>query len=410
MSPGDSGMNSRRIRALVIGAGPAGACAASVLARELGPGSTALVERAAWPRAKVCGCCLGAAGVQLLIDHEMAIESGLAQGARLVGVEVRCRGQGARVRHAGGIAIARDRLDAMLVGRAMEQGAAFLDATSARALGHDGTRWRVELRTGAESDICECELLLVADGLGGSSLVGVEGMGVRVARDAWMGVSTIVGSGRVCDDAMGEIGYVRMYVGKGGYVGTVRLRDGEIAIAAALDPSEARGNGGPRALMERIVVSTGVASLYTSGPERPEERLMGSGLLTRRRARIAMQGLLVIGDSAGYVEPFTGEGMTWAIASGVRAAELGAHALRRGTMNNLAEQWTREHERLVRRRQRTCRGVRWLVHHPACVSGVLGSMARSGLADRAATLVARAIGSAYGQVPGEVVVRTGVTP
>lgn len=410
MIPAQPGRASRSVRALVIGAGPAGACAASVLARELGEGSTLLVERAPWPRAKACGCCLGAAGVRLLIDHAMATEGGLDGAAQLWGVEVRCGGHGARVKHAGGIAIARERLDAMLVGRAIEQGVSFVDATSARAIGRDGTRWLVKLTTGAESRICECELLLVADGLGGSSLVGVPGIGVRIARDAWMGVSTIVSSERVHADALGETGYVRMHVGRGGYVGTVRLNDHEIAIAAALDPGAIKELRDPRALMERIVVSASGVSLYAGGPERSEERVIGSGLLTRRRSRIAMPGLLVVGDSAGYVEPFTGEGMTWAIASGIRAAELGADALRRGTMLGLEERWTREHGALVRHRQWACRGVRWLAHRPACVSGVLWSVSRSGFADRGAALVARSIGSAYGHEPGSVVVRTEVTP
>ena len=48
--------------AVVIGAGPAGSVAASLLART--GRRTLLVERATFPRTKVCGGCLAPAGVE----------------------------------------------------------------------------------------------------------------------------------------------------------------------------------------------------------------------------------------------------------------------------------------------------------------------------------------------------------
>ncbi|MBC7772886.1 MAG: FAD-dependent monooxygenase, partial [Pyrinomonadaceae bacterium] len=55
---------SRRWDAIVIGAG----CAGSVIARELSLAgrSVLLVDKAVFPRAKVCGCCLNAAALALL--------------------------------------------------------------------------------------------------------------------------------------------------------------------------------------------------------------------------------------------------------------------------------------------------------------------------------------------------------
>ena len=49
-------------QALVIGAGPTGSVAATVLARA--GLSTVLVERASFPRRKVCGGCLAPCGNQ----------------------------------------------------------------------------------------------------------------------------------------------------------------------------------------------------------------------------------------------------------------------------------------------------------------------------------------------------------
>jgi flavin-dependent dehydrogenase len=46
--------------AIIIGAGPAGAMAACELAAA---GDVLLVDKAAFPRAKVCGCCLNGAAL-----------------------------------------------------------------------------------------------------------------------------------------------------------------------------------------------------------------------------------------------------------------------------------------------------------------------------------------------------------
>ena len=49
---------------VVIGAGPAGSSAAIAAARA--GGRVLLAERSCFPRTKVCGCCLGPAGVAAL--------------------------------------------------------------------------------------------------------------------------------------------------------------------------------------------------------------------------------------------------------------------------------------------------------------------------------------------------------
>jgi flavin-dependent dehydrogenase len=59
-------------------------------------------------------------------------------------------------------------------------------------------------------------------------------------------------------------------------------------------------------------------------PALEHARWRGTPLLTRRRARVAAEGILVVGDAAGYVEPFTGEGMTWALSTGAAAGTLAA--------------------------------------------------------------------------------------
>ena len=44
----------------------------------------------------------------------------------------------------------------------------------------------------------------------------------------------------------------------------------------------------------------------------------GTPELTRRPVRLGAERLFAVGDAGGYVEPFTGEGVLWAL-SGARA-------------------------------------------------------------------------------------------
>lgn len=367
-----SGVRAERVDALVIGAGPAGASGACVLARQLGSGGRVLlVERSAWPREKVCGCCLGPAGVRLIDRHELVAWEP-APWTPVDAAEVRVGREACEVAHPGGRAMARSVLDGAIVRSAVEAGAAFRSETIARVAQREENGWLVELMRGGEpSGLVHAPVVIAADGLTGSSISAIPELATRIARGGWIGVSTTLEDGSLRD--LRE-GVVRMHVGPGGYAGLVRLPGERFALAAAVDPRVAKARGGAGALIEAILRDAG------SVCDLRERRLSGTGYLTRERARVALPGLLVVGDAAGYVEPFTGEGMTWAIASGVEAGLLGAQAVRgRLAIERVAAAWERWHAHEIRGRYVVCRGVRWVAHRPM-----------------AARVVVRAIGTTTG--------------
>jgi flavin-dependent dehydrogenase len=75
-----------------------------------------------------------------------------------------------------------------------------------------------------------------------------------------------------------------------------------------------------------------------------------------RRTRAAGRGrVLAIGDAAGYVEPFTGEGMTWAMRSGIAAAGVIAAGV--GDLSRVGDEWNRQLSELLRGRKLACRTV-----------------------------------------------------
>ncbi|HEY2147947.1 MAG TPA: FAD-dependent monooxygenase, partial [Pirellulales bacterium] len=117
--------------AIVVGAGPAGSIAARQIARA--GKSVLLVDKATFPRSKVCGSCLNATGAALLeriglghllgdLGAEPLDEIALAAAGRSV-----CLGI-----PRGGAVVSRAALDAALVSEAVTAGAMFHGATRAR--------------------------------------------------------------------------------------------------------------------------------------------------------------------------------------------------------------------------------------------------------------------------------------
>lgn len=357
-----------QVDVLVIGAGVAGACAAIGAARTLGTrGRVLLVDRSAWPREKVCGCCLGARGVAVVERLGVDLASGPARALALKHVRITSRG-GATLElpHAGGSVLSRSVLDAALVDAAVRSGAKFQDKCSASVVERRRGYWHVMLGgecVGARS-------VIVADGLGGHALDRLPDLMPAVSRGSFMGVGARVAPSSLGTPTLPE-GTVLMVHGIGGYVGFVRLPDGTIDLAAAIDPRRARRvSAGPIALLRRILEQAHVDVTLDANV-----RLTGTPLLTRRRRMLSMPGLIIAGDSAGYVEPFTGEGMTWAALAGEQAGALAAAAVCAGesALDQVGRAWAAWHDAHIGRMQTSCRMIRTLLRTPGllrCVATV----------------------------------------
>lgn len=356
-----------RFDVVVIGAGPGGCAAAmSVLRQGL---SVLLVERARFPREKVCGCCLAPAalgGLDLLGCGDKVRKAGCA-------VDRICLQRGTRqlVTEIGhGVAMSRSALDAMLAAEVVARGGIFLDGWRAR-VSDEGTQReqaRVVLTpSGVDGDerSVHAKMVIVSDGLTGTAL-DIERWPIKVSRRARMGVGAIVHAEQVrC--AAGEI---CMHVGSGvaggaGYVGLVRLEDGRIDVAGALHPQWVRKAGGPGAACAMVLRSAGVEC---TDFERADFR--GTGLLSRQRERVESGRVIVLGDSAGYVEPFTGEGMSWAIAAGVRAGSWVAGRMR-ADGEDVQIGWEATMRELMHARKMWCRVVVGAVRSDVIVQATL---------------------------------------
>jgi flavin-dependent dehydrogenase len=351
----------RHWQVVVVGAGPAGALAARELARR--GRAVLLVDRASFPRGKVCGCCLNARALATLAGVGLG---GLTAGHGAVPLRsalVVAHGCRALLPLPGGAVLSRTAFDAALVEAAVGAGAAFLPSTHA-ALGPVTAKAReVALSGKGQSTTVRAPLILAADGLGGNLLAGAGNLAAPPAKDSRIGAGVIA-------EAAPEYyasGCVYLACGAGGYVGLARMEDGRLDVAAAFDREAVRRAGGPGEAAARILREAGLPAVAGL----PELSWRGTPALTRQASRLAAERVLALGDAAGYVEPFTGEGIAWALASAVAVVPLAATAADRWDPS-LGRAWTALYRRIVAGRQTTCRLVARGLRHPRLARAAIG--------------------------------------
>jgi flavin-dependent dehydrogenase len=214
-----------------------------------------------------------------------------------------------------GKALTRSVLDQALVRAAVDRGVCFVPDVTARlvapaaaadlsAKNNASRAVSLRARAGKVSQI-RARVVVVADGLGHPSLTGLEEFSSVQSRRSRIGLGAVLESG----PAGHESGVVNMAVGRGGYVGMVRAEGGRLVIAAAVDPEFLR---------EQPTRADAVASILRDSrcpiPEGVfEAPWSGTPALSQNLTHPVGRRVFVIGDSAGYVEPFTGEGIAWAL-------------------------------------------------------------------------------------------------
>ncbi len=394
-------MSARSFDAVVIGAGPGGSLAARELARR--GRSVLLVDRQRFPRPKVCGCCLNRAALTTLEEVGLG---GLIERLGAVPLERLDLFAGRRRASLAlprSVSLSRDALDMALIQAAAEQGVTFRGGVSAKVkmLGRD-VREGHHVALGDGGSVTG-RVVVVADGLGGSSLAGlpgipgvpripripgVPGFEVVVDEESRIGFGGVVPADAVdVAEAAGHVtlppdalsgpsqslrarleppevlpgGRLWMACGRSGYLGVVRLEDGSLDVAAAVDGRAIKKAGGVASAARQLLREAGVAEDVI--PLERVKRWRVTPALTRRRQRLAAPGLFIVGDAAGYVEPFTGEGMAWAMAGGAAVAPLAAAAIE-GWTDAQVRAWHATYHKRIAQRQAGCRVLAALLRRP----------------------------------------------
>jgi flavin-dependent dehydrogenase len=343
----------RKWDVVVVGGGPAGSLTAHGLAQA--GVRVLLVDKASFPRSKACGCCLSPRAVRSLADAGLA--QILPQGGAVPVRELQLFSHGRRSRLPlpGGVVLSRHSLDAALIGAAVQEGSHFLPGTLVRSSTLFDLGRKVELRHKAESVLAEASVVIAADGLGGHLTRGESAVRALVHSDSRVGAAAIVEQPGRC----WAPGVIYMACGRAGYLGLVRLENGCLNAAAAVTPRAVIMAGGLAPLSQTILREAGLDPV----PALATTPWHGTPLLTRHLGRPWAERLFVVGDAAGYVEPFTGEGMACALSSARALVPLALRALDRWE-SRLGSEWTLTHRALVRERERVIRIASAVLRRP----------------------------------------------
>ena len=313
--------------AIVVGAGPAGASTAILLAAA--GWSVALVEKQLFPRRKVCGECVAASNLPLLdalgVGEAFADAAGpalrrvaLAHGARHVAADL----PAAAGPHAWGRAVGREHLDTLLLRRAAAAGATLWQPWRVEAL--DGAPGAFACRVGAVgSDATATLRAPIAIAAHGSwEPLRAERAAQPPHRDAdLMAFKANFRAARLAAGLLPVLAF------RGGYGGMVLAGDGVTTLACCIrrDRLAALRRAAPglaageavEAMLKRDCALVGDAlqgavrdgAWLATGPIRPGMRLGRDG------GGSGADGLLRVGNAAGEAHPIVGEGMSMALQS-----------------------------------------------------------------------------------------------
>ena len=306
---------------LVVGAGPAGSALATGLGRA--GRHVLLVEARRHPRTKTCAEYaspriaeeLAALGIPAADWQRSAVP---LRGMQVIVGEdqfgLRYADRGGR-RAAWGLD--RRGFDALLAAGAAEAGADLAErAAFQRPIVDAGRVVGATVRTAEGIHHVRARWVVGADGAH-SRVAGSLGVSRPVVAPRRLGLVTRY------EGVPGLDGHGEMHVGRGFYIGLAPVPDGQLNVGMALPLPR---NGDARLPAEQRFEAA-IAELPAVGARlRGSHRLTaihGAAPIGHRVTRAAGDGWLLIGDAAGFIDPFTGEGIYRAL----RSARLAEQAL-----------------------------------------------------------------------------------
>ena len=360
----------------IAGAGPAGALAATILARA---GLRVRVfDRARFPRHKLCGDTLNPGAIAVLQRHA-DVSPLIRDSLPIHGMLVTGPG-GARVRGEYGIgvtgrSVTRKVLDRWLLDRAIEAGAGVEEEVVIRDVATSDGRINGLVTAGrnGRSLTHPARLVIAADGRRSAIALG-RGLSRQPQQPRRWAIGTYF------TDVIGVSSLGEMHVRRGHYIGVSPVPGGLTNACVVVPHSPSRGRFGvvndrgdlplsqPAAALDRYLRSDPELSPRFARARAVAPPVM-LGPMAVDASAAGEPGLLLTGDAAGFIDPMTGDGLHFA----VRGSELAAAIVQEVFAGSLPIE--RAHLVLADRRRtafqakwRFNRTMRSLVASPAAVA------------------------------------------
>lgn len=324
---------------IVVGAGPGGATAAALAA---GRGlRVLLIDRARFPRDKVCGDAISGKSLDVLEELDLVDRVAANDSLDCWGVVFSGPGgsevaipfaQNGDARPAPGFVCAREHFDALLLHRALELGAELRDGTTVEDVIVKGDRvCGIRVRgtrvgTGAAGEPIHAPIVIGADGAY-SAVARALGIQQLNERHYYAGVRTYYeGIGNFHGRNYIELHFIDEAIP--GYFWIFPMADGRANVGmGTLSARIKRYDLKLKELLAAAVNSPRFADRFDGA--RQVGKLAGWGMPLGSAPRpLSGSGWMLVGDAASLIDPFTGEGIGNAMLSGGLAAGWAAKALK----------------------------------------------------------------------------------
>ncbi|HVO94029.1 MAG TPA: NAD(P)/FAD-dependent oxidoreductase [Terriglobales bacterium] len=404
---------------VIVGAGPAGSAAAIALACR--GYEVALIDKQNFPREKLCGDFVNP--VNWPIFRELGVEERILAEPHSCITRFRmtaCSGAFAEAvlqaseSRSFGLGLARARLDHVLLQRAQEAGATIRTGVKLGRIGKTPQSWQLTTSAG---ESWQAKFLIGADGrnswvaqqlgMNGHSTAHSRSVGFQLRLKFSMAAVSSDGSGGVPWRVSGERGKdsshppgtttqcrtanatrfdssrIEIHLFPGGYAGLVEVGDGTVNLGLAIDRAVLPQSGIKEFLLtERLVRNPALKAVLRRCESSAEPRSAYPVYFPRRRS--FCDGALLVGDAARVTEPVTGEGIYFAMRSGLLAAETLDRALRHGDGSAHAlRRYEKSCVRALRPRMRLNALLRFAIYRPALVDPLIQWSSRHNRALRA---------------------------
>jgi menaquinone-9 beta-reductase len=368
---------------IVVGAGPSGSATAARLAAA--GWDVQVFDRARFPRPKPCAEYLSPGTVAALrkvgVFERLAPDAGCA----MRGMEI-CAPGGQRylveyrddqtpMGRDYSLAVARETLDTTLVevarscGASVAEGVTVTDLTVERgavcgAVGRTATGHTWDARA---------RLVIGADG---AHSVVSRRLGLQLPR-RWPHRLGLVAHLR---DVIWPHAWGEMHVGPHGYVGVAPLAESCLSVGLVMPMPNGR-LGPPRQALEAALATYPrlMASLQSAGYRGADQlaRVRGVGPLAHAVRAQAGPGFALVGDAAGFLDPFTGEGIFRALRGAEVLAPLADAALRRrGDQVRIGAAYAQARRTAFRGKERLTALIQAFVHVPRLMNLAVDRLCR----------------------------------